>query len=225
MKIQEIFELATQVGIDHDPRGRKKIEKILAKIASDYKEMSKKKKEDFDIEKLTNPYSDSGIHYSDEKREVKRVLVGIDITSAEVLLAKELERQGKKIDLIIAHHPEGKALTNIHEVMDIQIEVLEQAGVPANVSEKILEDRLRQVFQALAPINHYQAIDTAKILDIQMMNIHTPADNCVWKFVDEFISKKKPENVGEIVEVLKDCLLYTSPSPRDGLLSRMPSSA
>ena len=26
-------------------------------------------------------------------------------------------------------------------------------------------------------------------------------------------------------EQLKDCLLYTSPSPRDGLLSRMPSSA
>ena len=27
------------------------------------------------------------------------------------------------------------------------------------------------------------------------------------------------------VEVLLTCLLYTSPSPRDGLLSRMPSSA
>ena len=26
-------------------------------------------------------------------------------------------------------------------------------------------------------------------------------------------------------ELLKHCLLYTSPSPRDGLLSRMPSSA
>ena len=26
-------------------------------------------------------------------------------------------------------------------------------------------------------------------------------------------------------ESVKDCLLYTSPSPRDGLLSRMPSSA
>ena len=26
-------------------------------------------------------------------------------------------------------------------------------------------------------------------------------------------------------DVLKACLLYTSPSPRDGLLSRMPSSA
>ena len=27
------------------------------------------------------------------------------------------------------------------------------------------------------------------------------------------------------VTLYKDCLLYTSPSPRDGLLSRMPSSA
>ena len=35
-------------------------------------------------------------------------------------------------------------------------------------------------------------------------------------------------NVDDIEEALaraKTCLLYTSPSPRDGLLSRMPSSA
>ena len=29
----------------------------------------------------------------------------------------------------------------------------------------------------------------------------------------------------KIIEESKNCLLYTSPSPRDGLLSRMPSSA
>ena len=28
-----------------------------------------------------------------------------------------------------------------------------------------------------------------------------------------------------VVAFTEDCLLYTSPSPRDGLLSRMPSSA
>ena len=28
-----------------------------------------------------------------------------------------------------------------------------------------------------------------------------------------------------VVELINNCLLYTSPSPRDGLLSRMPSSA
>ena len=31
--------------------------------------------------------------------------------------------------------------------------------------------------------------------------------------------------VGEITDGVAGCLLYTSPSPRDGLLSRMPSSA
>ena len=30
---------------------------------------------------------------------------------------------------------------------------------------------------------------------------------------------------GDLTSMLHDCLLYTSPSPRDGLLSRMPSSA
>ena len=32
-------------------------------------------------------------------------------------------------------------------------------------------------------------------------------------------------NVAALAEASKGCLLYTSPSPRDGLLSRMPSSA
>ena len=33
------------------------------------------------------------------------------------------------------------------------------------------------------------------------------------------------ETTGEQKGPVKTCLLYTSPSPRDGLLSRMPSSA
>ena len=35
---------------------------------------------------------------------------------------------------------------------------------------------------------------------------------------------KRPQ-VKDLVSLLKDCLLYTSPSPRDATLSRMPSSA
>ena len=47
---------------------------------------------------------------------------------------------------------------------------------------------------------------------------------------DEFKSKgvKVANSVGDLVknvDVIITCLLYTSPSPRDGLLSRMPSSA
>ena len=36
---------------------------------------------------------------------------------------------------------------------------------------------------------------------------------------------KPPNATNPIIPTLKSCLLYTSPSPRDGLLSRMPSSA
>ena len=39
------------------------------------------------------------------------------------------------------------------------------------------------------------------------------------------IERKAEKYKLDVQNQLKDCLLYTSPSPRDGLLSRMPSSA
>jgi len=215
MDIKEIFDLAIETGIDNDPRGRERINKILKKRKEEYDDLPERKKKDYDKDKLANPYSDSGIHFGDPKTEVKRVMVGIDIGTGEVMLAKELERQGKKIDLIIAHHPEGKALTNLHEVMDIQTDVLERSGIPASIAEKVLEGRLKQVSQSIAPINHYQAVDVARLMDIPMINIHTPADNSVWKFVDEYLEKKKPETVGEILQVLKEIPEYAKGTERN----------
>ena len=47
--------------------------------------------------------------------------------------------------------------------------------------------------------------------------------------VDKIISKKnllkKLDYSNKLVGQVKHCLLYTSPSPRDGSISRMPSSA
>ena len=39
------------------------------------------------------------------------------------------------------------------------------------------------------------------------------------------ITKKDLKILNDNVDEIKDCLLYTSPSPRDATLSRMPSSA
>ena len=55
------------------------------------------------------------------------------------------------------------------------------------------------------------------------------ADARWYKWVDEsgnisYQDRPPPANYDESTQVL-NCLLYTSPSPRDGLLSRMPSSA
>ena len=40
-----------------------------------------------------------------------------------------------------------------------------------------------------------------------------------------YVGYDEPKSLGKYETGSKTCLLYTSPSPRDGLLSRMPSSA
>lgn len=208
MTIEEIFDLAVKIGIDNDPRSKKEITDLLSDAKKQFKDLSGKKKIEFDQEKLINPYSDTRFHIGDKNKKVKRVLVGIDIGTEEILLAKELSREGKKIDLVIAHHPEGKALADLHEVMDLQTAVLARSGVPENIAEGIVREQLENVSRRLAPVNHYKAVDAAKLLDIALVNIHTPADNCVWNFIDSYLVKKNPKRVGDIVDVLKEIPEY-----------------
>lgn len=208
MKTQEIFDLAIEIGIKNDPRGEQEIKKLLKENKKDFDELSKLKQGEYDRDRFDNPYSDSKFLYGDKSRIVKRVLVGVDIDTDEVLLAKELERMGKKIDLIIAHHPEGKALADLHGVMDLQTSVLSRAGMPENIAEGIVREQLEDVSRKLAPVNHYKAVMSAQLLGIPLMNIHTPADNCVWNFVDKYLAKKKLSKVGAIVDALKEIPEY-----------------
>lgn len=216
MKIKEIFDLAIETGIANDPRGENEVKNVLKNNRKDFDELPKKIQAEYDRERFINPYSDSRFLTGDKNKKVKRVLVGVDIGTEEVLLARELERQGKNlpagrqgIDLIIAHHPLGKALADLHEVMDLQTSVLSRSGVPENIAEGIVKEQLENVSRRLAPVNHYKAVDAAKLLDISLINIHTPADNCVWKFVDEYLAKRKPKRVGEVVEALKEIPEYS----------------
>lgn len=208
MTIKEIFDLSIKIGAENDPRGKQRIAEVLKENKKEYGELPKKKQADYDKEKFINPYSDSRILFGNTNRQVERVLVGIDIGTEEVLLAKELERQGKPIDLIIAHHPEGKALARLHEVMDVQTAVLALAGVPENIGEGVLRDQLDYIWRRISPVNHYKSIMAAEILNIPMICVHTPADNCVWNFVDKFIQKKKPKKVSDIIEALKEIPEY-----------------
>lgn len=203
MNLGEIFDLAIKTGIKNDPRKKTGVLEVLKSNKKEFKELSKTKQLEYDKDKFENPYSDSRILFGKQNMKVKRVLVGVDIDTAEVMLANELTKNGKRIDLIIAHHPIGKALARIHEVMDIQTEVLKIAGVPENIAEGVLKERLQEVWRGVSPVNHYKAVDAAKLLNIPIMCVHTPADNCVWNFVDKFLKEKKPKTVGEIVEALK----------------------
>ena len=56
----------------------------------------------------------------------------------------------------------------------------------------------------------------------------TDVSNCINKILavhEEKLARQEEEIVQNEKEIKKDCLLYTSPSPRDNPASRMPSSA
>ncbi|MDP2767976.1 MAG: hypothetical protein Q8O41_11120, partial [Candidatus Methanoperedens sp.] len=65
-------------------------------------------------------FPDSAILFGDPGLEVKKIMVGIDIEVGDLLLADRI-RQKEGLDLVIAHHPEGKAYVGLHEVMRLQI--------------------------------------------------------------------------------------------------------
>lgn len=208
MKVQEIFDLGNKFGVAADPRGADGIKKYLSRIKKQYEALSAEDKELFDTEKLTNPFPDSFVHVDDGKTEVKTILAGIDINGPEILLADALNQRGKKIDLVIAHHPEGKGLSNLHEVMEMYADIYPHYGVPVHVAEKITEERVREVGRGFHPLNHFQAIDIAKHLGINFINTHTITDNLVDKFVREYLEKKRPETVGDMVKALLELPEY-----------------
>ena len=203
MKLEEIYNLAIERGAAADPRGKEEVEKFLAKKSKEWEELSQEEKEDFDREELTNPYNDTRILFGEGDDMVSSVLAGIDISVGEVMLADRLKEKGEPIDLLLAHHPGGRALAGLYEVMHLQEEILFKLGVPINISEGLLEQRIGEVERNLLPVNHMQAVDAARLLNIPMMCAHTPADNLVVHFLDHLFTEHQPETLGDIIQILK----------------------
>ena len=206
LTIQQIYELFIKIGRDHDPRSKKEIDAFLKEKKDEYGKLDKKKKKFFDKDRLKNPYADSRILHGKPGGKIKTLMAGIDGDINELLLASELNRQGKQIDLVFAHHPEGRALTDLTKVMPVQEAVMEVLGVPVNVVEKLLEVRMKKIDRSLHADNYYRVADAARLLDIPFMNCHTPADNCVHDYLDKFVKKKrtKVKYMKDLVEALLD---------------------
>jgi len=204
MKIEEIYNLAINKGIEADFRGKEGVEKLLERRKEKYEKLSEKEKEEFDLESFENPYLDSRVLNITEDKEIKKILVGIDIEPAEILLAKEIDN----IDLIISHHPLGKALANLHEVMELQCDVLNQYGVPINIAEGLMKERIEEVARGVNRLNHQRTVDTAKILGFNLICLHTACDNLAAKFLKDKIEKEKLERLEDLMDFLKEIPEY-----------------
>jgi hypothetical protein len=201
MRIKEIFNLAIKKGIEADLRGEEMVKKILERKKEKYEKLSEKEREDFDLEALENPYLDSRILNVAKEKEIKRVLAGIDIEPAEILLAKEIGG----IDLIISHHPLGKGLANLHEVMEMQCDILNLYGVPINVAEGLMRERIDEVARGMNKFNHQRTVDAARILGFNLICLHTATDNLAVKFLKEKIEKEDSlMRLEDLINLLKE---------------------
>lgn len=202
MKIADAYRLAIETGMKNDPRPRCEVEKILDDAREEHSKMDSDKKQYFDEERLWNPYADSRFSWGDGDLDVAEAMWGIDIGTGEVLLADRLREKGRGIGCIVGHHPLGSARTPFPEVMWLQTGMYSECGVPINVSEALMGPRVEEVLRGVMPANYNQAVDAARLLGIPIMNIHTPADNCVQKHLENLFEEDPPAYVGDIIDRL-----------------------
>lgn len=210
MDIQQIYQLAIEMGIKSDFRPKEQIKKILKKQKEKYTKLPDKEKKMFDQEKLTNPYLDSRIHFDGGEKNIKKIMAGVDIDSAEIMIAKYLSNHNPKnpIDLVLGHHPVGMGLVSLDDVMHLQADVYAQYGVPINVAESLMKVRISEVSRGVNPSNHFKVVQSAELLGINLLNVHTPCDNLVARFVESKIKKSKPEYVGDVLKCLLEIPEY-----------------
>ena len=105
-------------------------------------------------------------------------------------------------------------LRGLHGIADLTHEDLKYpAFVPTTHA------RLAEV-ESAAPVDVFKATQRNDVL------LHHPYDSfatSVQRFIEQ--AAADPHVLAIKQTLYRTCLLYTSPSPRDGLLSRMPSSA
>jgi putative NIF3 family GTP cyclohydrolase 1 type 2 len=208
MNVASIFDVALKAGIAADPRGEKGVKKYLANIKREYESLPPKEQKLFDSERLTNPYTDSGIVFDNGAKQVKRVLAGIDLTEPEVLLASELTRRGQTIDLMIAHHPVGKQRAYLPDVMAMGVDVFMSYGVPTHLAEKTMDDRMNEIGRWTHAVNHYKPVELARLLNVNFIVTHTVTDNLVDEFMRDYLASKKPETVKDILDALHELPEY-----------------
>ncbi|MBO4798157.1 MAG: hypothetical protein J5494_05230 [Candidatus Methanomethylophilaceae archaeon] len=220
MKVYDAYRMAVEAGMSKDIRPDRELQKVLSDAREAYEKTDADRQDLFDSERLWNPYSDTRFSVlSDEARDIEAetMMWGVDIGSAEVLLADRLRDKGQNISALVAHHPLGTARTCFPEVMTVQSDMYHQAGVPINVSEGLMAPRMDEVLRGVMGSNYNQAADAAKLLGMPLMNIHSPADNMVQDYLTRLMEKTSPYRLKDVIDVLfaepeyREAARYNSP--------------
>ncbi|HDS28874.1 MAG TPA: hypothetical protein ENN96_00150 [Candidatus Acetothermia bacterium] len=119
---------------------------------------------------LTEIPGDSAIYVPGEG--IERVLMGIDLESPELMMAKEMG-----FDAVLSHHPAGgSAKLRFYEVLYRHVQQMVSAGVPEAQARRTVEAWAEEQ-RVLASISNYDHNPSvARTLRMPYLNIHTPLD-------------------------------------------------
>jgi hypothetical protein len=149
---------------------------------------------------LTEMPQDCGIIVPGEN--IKKVLFGVDMDTAELMLAKQLG-----YDCVVSHHPRNTHVDML-DVLHDHIRKLEALGVPRNKSQKLLAERKTELSYNHHVSNSRRSESAAKLLNMPYMCIHTPTDiigeAIVQKFLDDKFADKPETTVKEVVDALAE---------------------
>lgn len=130
-------------------------------------------------------------------KNLKDALIGIDLDAPELLIARQLG-----FDLVISHHPKGGSSTlNFPEVLHRHIEMMIEHGVPKDVAEPAMAERIYDARCQAHIANYDHAPSFARLLKMAYMNIHLPLDEIGRKRMVASVKKLRPEStVRELIE-------------------------
>jgi putative NIF3 family GTP cyclohydrolase 1 type 2 len=150
---------------------------------------------------------DSAIHV--RGKNIKKVLLTIDVTVAELILAKSIQ-----CDAVIGHHPIGTAALNFHRVFDRHIDYMIEYKVPKDIAEHAVK-KLKDKAELRAHATIYNnVVSAAKILKMPLLNIHQPCDEYMRKVILSKINSTRIERVADIVRSVEELPEYKNADTR-----------
>lgn len=136
--------------------------------------------------------ADSAVHV--RGKNVNKVMIAIDVGTAELLLARSLG-----CDAVIAHHPIGVASVNFHKVFGRHVDYLVEHGVPKSVAKNAVEKLSERVETRTHAEIYSDVVGAARALKMPLVNIHQPCDEYMRQVILRKIKSGRTRYVSDIV--------------------------
>jgi hypothetical protein len=92
--------------------------------------------------------------------------------------------------------------------MEMQCDVLNQYGVPINIAEGLMKEKISEVARGISAVNHQRAVDAAKLLKFNFICLHTACDNLAANFLKKKVEPASLPRIDDLMKLLKEISEY-----------------